>query len=64
MILTEAEIKNLMTTYHGNEAFVIGVAVGKSIEAHKACEWLKNNYGHFDGSLEDLLKDFRKATED
>lgn len=30
----------------------------------KACEWLKINYGHFDGSIEDLVADFRKAMED
>lgn len=30
----------------------------------KACEWLKINYGHFDGSIEDLVVDFRKAMEE
>ena len=56
MILTEAEIKNLMTTYHGNEAFVIGVAVGKSIEVYKAYEWLKARNVLTDASLEGFCK--------
>lgn len=25
------------------------------------CEWLKTNYGHFDGKVEDFVADFRKA---
>lgn len=30
----------------------------------KACEWLKLNYVHFDGKVEDLVSDFRKAMEE
>lgn len=33
----------------------------QSIDIDNACEWLKINYGHFDGSIEDLVADFRKA---
>lgn len=66
MILTEEEIKNLMTTYHGNEAFVVGVAVGKSIEFHKAmkafnksCGWL-STYPWYEG----VRDEFAKSTEE
>lgn len=36
----------------------------KKLWLDKACEWMKINYGHFDGSIEDLVADFRKAMEE
>lgn len=45
-------------------AYELGKIRGKKETIDKACEWLKINYGHFDGSIEDLVADFRKEMED
>lgn len=36
----------------------------REIDIDKACHWLEVNYGHFDGTVEDLVSDFRKAMEE
>lgn len=45
------------------EGYAEGYRDTKAYMIDMACEWLKNNYGHFDGSTEDLVADFRKAME-
>lgn len=47
--------------YDFQSAYYCGATEQQVIDIEKACEWLSINYGHFDGKVEDLVNDFRKA---
>ena len=59
------EVSKLPTIYNEQErvAALEGAKWMRKQMITIACEWLKRNYGHFDGSTDDLISDFRKAIE-
>lgn len=46
------------------KAYIRSATEQREIDITKACEWLKTNYVHFDGKVEDFVADFRKAMEE